>query len=281
MTQAQAEKLNETDKLEGMIDISNEDYHKGPGISSSNLIDLLEYSPLHMKYYKENPTEPTPAMLYGSRVHTAVLEPELFEKEYVIKQKFDKRVKGNAEKEEEWLAANVGRIGITQSDYDDTMRIRDVLLADPRIKAILDGALIEKAFYWTDPDTGVLCKARPDILSYDLGMIVDLKTIDNCAEWNIKTRIRYSKYYLQNMFHMDGVNIVGEKLKLNPIKDGCFLFVEKEEPHGFKLRAITLDDLQVGFDEYKKALAIYAECVKTGVFPGYENKINEIRIFER
>ena len=73
--------------------IGNEEYHKGPGLSSSDL-KLLARSPLHYKTAKAIPPKETDAMRLGTAVHCAVLEPDRFEKEYAAApEAIDRRTK--------------------------------------------------------------------------------------------------------------------------------------------------------------------------------------------
>ena len=53
-------------------DLSNEDYHKDPALSSS-MMSLLKRNPSLMKYNHEHPIEPTPAMKFGAEYHGYVL----------------------------------------------------------------------------------------------------------------------------------------------------------------------------------------------------------------
>lgn len=62
-------------------ELSNEQYHAHPAISKSDL-DKISRSPQHYKHKKENPEPETPSMLRGRAVHAAILEPDLFAKEY-------------------------------------------------------------------------------------------------------------------------------------------------------------------------------------------------------
>lgn len=67
-------------------DISNEQYHSGPGISKSGL-DLIHRSPLHFHhaYEPDNDNRPdTKAYFIGREIHSLVLEPELFYREYAL-----------------------------------------------------------------------------------------------------------------------------------------------------------------------------------------------------
>lgn len=65
--------------------ISNADYHGGPGVSKS-ILDLIARSPLHAhaRLNAANDNEPTAAQAIGTAFHTLVLEPEVFAKEYCL-----------------------------------------------------------------------------------------------------------------------------------------------------------------------------------------------------
>ncbi|WP_010597300.1 PD-(D/E)XK nuclease-like domain-containing protein [Rickettsiella massiliensis] len=49
------------------------------------------------------------------------------------------------------------------------------------LKLIAD-AQIEQSLYWKDPNTGILCKCRPDILRSSL--VADLKTAQDGSAWS-------------------------------------------------------------------------------------------------
>lgn len=70
--------------------ITNHDYHKGPGISKSGL-DLIAQSPAHYYHAKNaaNDNEPTAAQAFGTAFHTLLLEPEVFAATYVSELRKD------------------------------------------------------------------------------------------------------------------------------------------------------------------------------------------------
>lgn len=65
--------------------ITNEQYHGGPGISKSGL-DLIAKSPLHYLAAKTvaNDNAPTPAQAIGTAFHALLLEPHEFVKDYCL-----------------------------------------------------------------------------------------------------------------------------------------------------------------------------------------------------
>lgn len=66
-------------------EISNHDYHSGPGISKSGL-DLIHRSPLHYQYAVSaaNDNKPTAAQALGTAAHALILEPAEFTKQYCL-----------------------------------------------------------------------------------------------------------------------------------------------------------------------------------------------------
>ena len=72
--------------------VPEHEYRRMPGVNYSALKHMLR-SPMHYKYMRDNPPEPTAAMRLGTMVHMAVLEPEKFAATYVECKDGDKRTK--------------------------------------------------------------------------------------------------------------------------------------------------------------------------------------------
>ena len=66
--------------------LSNSEYHRRCSVSKSHL-DKVNQSPLHFWHHYLDPDRPEPertkAMILGSAFHTKILEPHLFDKEYL------------------------------------------------------------------------------------------------------------------------------------------------------------------------------------------------------
>ena len=61
--------------------MTEKEYREHPAISRSELWKIRE-SPEIFKYYKENPEEPTPALIFGQAFHKLALQPESFFDEF-------------------------------------------------------------------------------------------------------------------------------------------------------------------------------------------------------
>src|SRR5690606_39465824 len=62
--------------------MSNEEYHSLPDSISKSGLDLIARSPAHYRYAERR--EPTRAMVIGTAIHAAILEPDVFATEYLL-----------------------------------------------------------------------------------------------------------------------------------------------------------------------------------------------------
>ena len=122
-----------------MHDQSAADYHASPVCSASRL-NRLRRSPAHMRYDLENPEPPTQAMIVGSATHSAILEPDLFVKEWGRLPDGDGRSKA-IKKAKADLVTQFGVDHILKPDvYDNVLEMRDSVFGNVLALDLLDGA---------------------------------------------------------------------------------------------------------------------------------------------
>ena len=163
--------------------------------------------------------EQTAAMRMGSLTHCAILEPAALERRYAPTD-LDRR--GTKAWDAEALAAG-GRELIKRDEWNTALAMRDAVHAHATARELLADAITERTLTWTDPETGVPCKARLDIYSV---CPADLKTAADASPdgWG-KAAIK-DGYYLQAVHYLEGCRALG----LNA--DGMpFVVVEKSFPH--------------------------------------------------
>jgi len=167
----------------GLVEQTNDEYHRGPGISKSHLDAIKSGSPRHYWYKYLNPDrerdQPTAAMVMGSAVHSAILEPDLFPSEVIESPEFDRRTKAGKAEYEAFQTANKGKIVLPPEDYATCLSIRDAVHQHPVAGGLMHGGKAEQSFYAIDPETGELIKCRTDYMHDSGAMIVDL---DGVAE---------------------------------------------------------------------------------------------------
>jgi exodeoxyribonuclease VIII len=254
-------------------DISNEDYHRGPGLSASGL-KLLAQSPSH---FKGSVREETPAMRIGTALHTAVLEPDRFADEYVAAPDIDRRTKAG---KEAWAELEQsGKLVLSAKEYGDACGMAEAIRRHSIAVSLVSGGMAERSVYWEctavvadavgEEEVPFLCKARPDyIRPLSKGhLVVDLKTTPDARDFE---RSAYSLgYHLQAAHYRSGLN----STPYGAPKSFVFVVVEKTPPYGVMVYDASQEFLNRGHDENTALYSLYAKCLKTGSWPGYEEKI--------
>jgi exodeoxyribonuclease VIII len=250
-------------------------YHAMVDRMSSGGIARMLRSPAHYRAWRDHPTPPTPAMMFGTVVHTAVLEPEKLEGSFVAMPDDvpDKRYKEGKAWWAEFNATNAGRIVLTAEQAARVLRVRDAMLSSPAGNALLQaGGLIESTMLWTDDESGVPCKCRPDYLSRDRGYVVDVKTSTNATQESFAKSIAQFGYHLQAQLYRRGIATVYGVLPPRWL----WLVVETEEPFGVAAFNATARMLAFADARIADALTLYRNCIDNDYWPGYEPTIRDI-----
>lgn len=263
------------DKFPNGIVMSNADYRKSCGVSSTDLKKIAK-SPAHYKHWKENPTEDTPALLFGRACHKYMLEKEEFFDEFAVAPAIDRRTKEGKAEWSLFLDTNDGKDIITQADFVKIQEMHKVLYETPFVAMLLSGEK-ELSFFHKDEKTGLIIKARPDCLKVvgDTHVYVEYKTSDDADSDNFMRQAIDLKYDLQASFYR---NI----LQKTTGKEYQVLFVvqEKKPPYVVNILEANPYFLASGDDMWRTWLDVYAECSKTNNWYGYivDNQINVLGI---
>jgi hypothetical protein len=131
-------------------------------------------------------------MAIGSAVHTHVLELDQWDARYVsAPDGIDRRTKAGKAEWEAFTTAATGRTVLPKADADLVMRMAHSVFTHPAAAMLL--ALPGKAettHMWTDAATGLQCKCRPDWLTDDGRLLVDLKTTEDASPRGIQPQHR-------------------------------------------------------------------------------------------
>ena len=250
----------------GIYNLSPEAYHQGPGISRSGLMEFKR-SPYHYWYKYLNPDykseSATPAQILGNALHTYVLEPDEFEKRYFVIPEFNKVTK---EGKERWLKikSDLGKKEtLSVHQYQALQYMAASLKKNKLASQLIEKAEIEQSLYWTDPDTGILCKCRPDILRNNL--VCDLKTAQDGSPRSFQYAAFDYGYYIQAAMVREAL----KQLKQTVINDFLFIVIEKSAPYVISIYQLDQASLDKGYQEFKALLARYQQCLKTNDWPAY------------
>ena len=258
--------------------MNNTDYHAHAAISKSHL-DQVAKSPLHYwaRYLDPNRVvpEPTPAMAIGSAVHTHVLELDQWDARYVsAPDGIDRRTKAGKAEWEAFTTAATGRTVLPKADADLVMRMAHSVFSHPAAAMLL--ALPGKAettHMWTDAATGLQCKCRPDWLTDDGRLLVDLKTTEDASRGFAKSIAQW-RYHVQASWYLDGI----EQATGTRPEQFLFLCVEKKAPYAVAVYAADAEMIAAGAQTAARDLDVLATCKAAGAWPGYSDQIEPISL---
>jgi hypothetical protein len=258
--------------------MNNTDYHAHSAVSKSHL-DQVARSPLHYwaRYLDSNRMvpEPTPAMAIGSAVHTHVLELDQWDARYVsAPDGIDRRTKAGKAEWEAFTTAATGRTVLPKADADLVMRMAHSVFTHPAAAMLL--ALPGKAettHMWTDAATGLQCKCRPDWLTDDGRLLVDLKTTEDAGRGFAKSIAQW-RYHVQASWYLDGI----EQATGTRPEQFLFLCVEKKAPYAVAVYAADAEMIAAGAQTAARDLDVLATCKAAGAWPGYSDQIEPISL---
>ena len=253
-----------------------EEYDSWPFVRKSHLWILSSKTPAHYHYLITHPDKfDKEHFLIGHATHTAILEPELFDKIFTTRPETYTNKKGEKKK---WNASatvckdyiaehkSSGLVLLSPEQHELCQNLRDSAYSDPFIKDLLDSSEKEVSIVWNDEKTGITMKARIDIWVGSAGVIADIKTTAKTADVRLFGGEAYRLgMHFQMAIYSDGASQVAETEISNPI----LLPIEKSPPYLPAHYEVEPEELSCGRIQYEIALNRLLECEKTGRWPGY------------
>lgn len=249
------------------MNITQAEYRQHPAISRSEL-QLIGKTPLHYLYSKTHPQAETESLVFGAATHKYILEADTFFEEFAIAPDLNRRTKEGKEAYQQFIETNSGKDIISQSDFETIKEMAKAVEENEVAKALLEGEH-EQSFFWTDYDTGVECKCRPDCLSscidFGIPLIVDYKTTSSCANYDFERSCRKYGYKLQAGMYTEG-------MFQNTMQEYGFAFVaqEKTAPYAVRVYICTPEFISEGRDQFRELLGTYKYCEENNDWYGYE-----------
>lgn len=161
--------------------LTMDEYQALNAVSNGELL-TIERSPSDYIWAKRAPVDSTKtaALDFGTMMHTALLEPELFGKNLVV---YDQTKSRDTVKFNQFMNdIDDHAIVLLESEYDKLRLMVDSAKAHPTFHHYLTMmGEVEQSISGSFYNTQV--KIRPDLKSNELGMIGDLKTTDDLAKW--------------------------------------------------------------------------------------------------
>jgi hypothetical protein len=238
--------------------LSNAEYHSGPGISKSGL-DHIAHCPSSLPWSREAPVddEKLKAMDFGSALHCLLLEPHLFDLQFVVAPKLNLRTNYGKAEWEAFQIENDDKIIMTADEWRQLQIMLDSVQAHPTARWIFEQqGMNEASIYWTDEQTGELCRVRPDRILTDHHIIVDVKKVDGMDRF--EKHIEEFRYHVQHAMYCEGYK---QHFGVEP--DFVFLAVSSSVSAGrYAVDVVDLDPdwVRRGQELYREALETYHQC---------------------
>jgi len=254
----------------GLVNIDEQQYRALPLMNQSAIKHGMR-SMAHMKAYMDGEIKFTSdALSLGSLVHAVVLEEEYFSDMYAIMPKIDRRTKAGKQAYEDFLAVNADREICKEEDWETAMKMRESVWSHPAAAPLLKRkGKAEQTITWNDPDSGIDCKGRIDLLLEGKGrqkpMIVDLKTTQDAGPDFAKSIAKFG-YHMQAAFYQDGM-MYGEKRNCG----FTIIAVEKTAPYAVGVYLMDKAALEQGRKNYKKVLTSWKNAVHSDSYPAYSS----------
>lgn len=252
---------------------TNENYHKNLAIGSTTLKKIHEKSILHAF---SGDKEQTDAMILGSAIHCAILEPERLKVDFATvptgapRRPTSAQINAKKPSPESVEAinfwhhfenANKNKTILSFDQLQEVMNIKNAVMSHPVASMMLSDGEAEYSYYVTDKETNLAKKCRPDYIKN--GSLIDLKTTNDASFEGFARQIGNLGYHLQAAYYVD---IYNESTGSN-VDEFFFVAVENKAPYAVAVYKLDAIQLEAGRVAYKKALAKLADFISRGGNP--------------
>ncbi|KZZ72437.1 exodeoxyribonuclease VIII [Oleiphilus sp. HI0130] len=252
------------------LDLPNDAYHSGPGISKSQL-DLVSSSPALLQWSKSAPRDKRKegALNLGDAVHAILLEPHRFNDEFAVApERAPRNTIAGKEKWAEFEAGLDGQTVITAEEFKTISLIRESVMAHPQARWLIEAeGDAEASIYWKDSVTSLLCRCRPDKLVPEYRSIIDVKTTHDIKKFHWS--VRDYRYDVQDAFYSEGY---AEHFGELPERFLFLVVSTTSEAGRYPVRLFELDEQSklAGFQEMRSDLDLVSKCTNENNWPGIE-----------
>ena len=208
--------------------MTNEDYHADTSAISASGLKLFARSPAHYyaAYLDPNRIErsPTPAMRVGTATHCAILEPERFSAEYIaLPEGLDRRTKEGKQAYADLLST--GAELLTSDDMSLVVNMACAFRDNATSRALFDRKHVVEQSIFAEVN-GVACKCRPDFMTADGLMVMDVKTTSDASPESFGKSAWSIGYHIQAAFYR---RVIQSATGITP--DCIFGCVESDRPY--------------------------------------------------
>lgn len=235
-------------------------YHAMPALSASGCKTILDECPAIFRHERDNsdPTDSSAVSRMGTAGHSLSLEPEKWDDTVVIIPAADFRT--NAAKAARDAALEAGKVPLLEAQADVIRAMNRMLKAE--VGDLFAGGRAERTYRWSDPETGVEMKARPDYVKPR--QIIDFKTSGSASPADFQRRLKDCLHHVQAAIYLDA-----HELLTGETCEWLWIVQSTEAPYLVSAFRASAAMLHVGRVMARHAIDTYAACTASGIWPSY------------
>ncbi len=276
--------IDTTPPTEGiLVGIEMPDYRSIDAVSASDLKNM-QRSPA---YAHMRASTSSPAMEWGTAVHTAILEPDTLDARYAHDPEKPgvggypagwRNTKAYKEAKADLISGDGIEGVLTAQQLVDLESIRRKVERNKIGSKLHElGGMREASGVWYDEEFGLWRKVRPDWLIEAAGMVVDVKTARDHRPEPFRRACKQYGYHISSAYYLDTLTELSES---TTYEHYVFLVVASDAPYEVKSYTLDEDSMEQGRHEYRKLLAEWRDCVELQRWPGGSDEIEELRLPE-
>lgn len=249
-------------------DLSNEDYHKSNGLSSTDLKRRATMNDIEAAHDKANHKQ-TESKTLGSVLHCLILNPHDYSGEYMVKptllrkpsktqygaeDKTDKTLK-QIEDWDNWIKKLGKKTQITPETEDKANLMKRAILRNDVAAYLIENSVNESSAYVNY--NGFNLKAKTDSLFGYAGIISDIKTGEDISYSGFQKSIEKWGYHVSASTYLEVVNNcpeIKEALKQDYFGRFEHICVKNKEPYYCQTYTLSDDYLSRGFEIFQRLL---------------------------
>lgn len=265
-------------------------YADSPGINGST---FLKDTPAEMLFEAMQPREPDYNLALGELVHMAILEPDFFETDGTIEERFQYSPTKTLDSKGALsaFAADPSKPMVTESMVEKAKYMRDAAIGKNGNKLVknLLSAKAEKelsGFAW-DEEQQMVLKTRVDFRPVKGNFLLDVKTCTSVNEMKFWSDLKKFQYHCKAALYLDVDSLITKEAPRD-----MFIFVAISGPKGpsqgvkdapYLCRAFNIGNptpelslIEEGRAIYRNRLAMFGNAARTHCWEGYENESSVI-----
>lgn len=262
--------LAEAPPRSGLVhDLPADEYHADPALSASGVKLLLHPScPAKYRHERDYGRPPKKAFDFGHAAHRLVLGVG---EDLAAIDLPDWRTKEAKQFKRDCY--DTGAVPLLASEMQVVEDMAAALQATPLAAAMLapDSGAAEVSAFWTDQQSGIRRRCRFDWLRHlttgRRRIVVDYKTCVAADEESLQKAFVTYGYHRQAAWYLDGVRALDLHGGLDPV----FVFICQEKTAPYLVNVVQPDPnaVRIGGIDNRRAINTFADCQRTGVWPGY------------